>query len=351
MVSIRLLEPPAYTGDERRALIDFVLALRKSYIREFLNSVDLPVSGTKSELRERLQEALDEDRLTYEQLVEFLDLVAPWGKQHVFLYDGPRGDVRPWKDPAYVLQCLKDHRVENLFNARLPLILPDRLTLSSIVHSNGTLRITAVQKRDYTERAPEHDEERETEDGATIILRAYMHHLSRTLVSFEWNLNSNTAMLQITQLQRDTYYEEVAEEFSSLVNGWLDISRFDLVDVRGAIKRLHELERNGHAEARSHGIHYRTLRGRRLSARSPSPRDSVLGEKVIDTAMDSVARTGVGHLGNFYWLPDVQPGPVPNPLQSDVHVYIVGSKGRINFPTPNTEDVVRYVLHRVRALS
>jgi len=178
-----------------------------------------------------------------------------------------------------------------------------------------------------------------------------MHYLSRTLVAFEWDLDANTAMFQITQLHRDALYEEVAAEFFGLVGNWLDIKLFGAVDVRRAIRRLHELEGNGRAEARSHGIHYRTLQGRRLSAHSPSPRDSVLGETVIDQAMDNVGRTGVGHLGNFYWLGRITPGPVPNPLNGDVHVIIVGDKSRINFPTPNTEDVVRYVLHRVRALS
>lgn len=351
MTLIKLLHPPDYTAEERQALIDFVLALRKSHIQDFLKRYELPKSGTKPDLRERLQESLDEGRLTFEQLVHFLDFVVPWGKQHVFLYTGPRGDLKSWKDPNHVLQRLKQHRLGNLFNARLPLILPDKLTLSSITHVDGKLRVTGVQRRDYTERTPERDEQKETETGERIILKAYMHHLSRTLSAFEWDLDANTAMLQITQLRSDTLYEEVAAEFFKLVGNWLDIQLFGAVDVRRAIRGLHELEGNGNAETRSHGIHYRTILGRRLSAHSPSPRDSVLGEPVIDQAMDNVGKNGVGHLGNFYWLAGNNPGPVSNPLKGDVHLIIVGDKSRINFPTPNTEDVVRYVLHRVRALS
>lgn len=351
MTSIKSLKPPEYTADEKRALIDFVLALKKTHLRDFFKRMQLPRSGTKTDLRERLQEALDEDRVTYEQAVDFLDAVAPWGKQHVFLYAGPRVDLRSWKDPDLLLQHLKSHRVGKYFNARLPLILPDKLTLSSITHSDGRLRITAVQKREYAERAPEHDQEREAEDGTTILLRGYVHHVSRTLVVFDWDLNSNTAILQITQLHREADYEQVAAEFFELLRGWLDIKLFGLVDIRGTIQKLHELEGNGQAEARSHGIHYQSLQGRRISGHSPSPRDSVLGEAKIDRAMEMVREESVGHLGNFYWLSNGSHGPVPNPLQGDVHVILVAGKSRINFPTPNTEDVVRYVLHRVRALS
>jgi hypothetical protein len=351
MASIKLLGPPNYSAEEQQALIDFVLALRKSHIQDFLKQVELPKSGTKQELRSRLQEALDEGDLTYELLVDSLDSVAPWGKQHVFLYHGPRGDVQAWKDPDHTQRLLKQHRLGKLFNARLPLILPEKLTLSSVMHADGRLRITAVEKREYSERTPEHDEEKVSESGETITLKAYMHHLTRTLGAFEWDLNANVAMLQITQLQMEGDYEEVAEQFFQLVSPWLDIKQFGRVDLRPVIRALHEIEGKGQAEARSHGIHYRSLRGRRISAHSPTPRDSVLGEAFIDDAMDSVRKNGVGHLGNFYWLAGIKPGPVANTLKGDAHVIIVGAKSRVNFPTPNNEDVVRYVLHRVRELS
>lgn len=351
MELIKLLGPPDYSAEERRAVIDFVLALRKSHIRDFLTQAELPKSGTKEDLRERLQEALDGGDLTYERLVVFLDSVAPWGKQHVFLYHGPRNDVQAWKDPDHVQRLLKQHRLGKLFNARLPLILPEKLTLSSVTHVDGRLRVTAVERREYTDRTPEHDEEKEAESGERITLKAYMHYLTRTLTAFEWDLIANIAMLQITQLQEDGDYEELAEQFSQLVSPWLDIKQFGSVDLRPVIRRLHEIEKNGQAEARSHGIDYRSLQGRRVSARSPSPRASVLGEPFIDDAMDSVRKNSVGHLGNFYWLAGKKSGPGANPLSGEVHVIIVGAKSRVNFPTPNSEDVLRYVLHRVRALS
>jgi len=352
MTSIRTLPPPEYTNDEKLMLIDFLLALKKTHLRDFFRELDMPRSGTKAEMRERLQDALAEERLSYQQIVEFLDSVAPWGKQHVILYDGPRRDLQSWKDRDLLLNHLKQHRVGKYLNARLPLVLPDVLTLSSITHRDAKLRVTAVQKREYTERAPEHDGEKSAPDGTQIVLRAYAHHVDRTLVTFEWDLVANTAMLQITQLRGDRFYEQVAREFFDLVSTWLDIENmFTLVDIRGTIRSLHELEERGRAEARSHGIQYRSLQGRRLSAHSPSPRDSVLGEDYIDNAMVGVRENGVGHLGNFYWLAGGNGETRETPLNGDVHVILVADKDRINFPTPNSEDVVRYVLHRVRALS
>lgn len=345
------LTPTSYTTEECNALIDFVLALRKSYLQSFLKQINLPMYGTKPDLRMRFQEAIKKGILTPEQLIDFLDSVSLWGKQHVFLYKGPQNDIQSWKDPNYVLQLLKQHNLEKLFNARLPLFLPEKLTLSSVIHSDGKIRITAIQKREYSERTPKYDEERETPEGERITLTAHVHRLTRTLVSFEWDLQANTAMLQITQLQEDEDYEKVADEFFHLIGLWLDIKQFSTVDLRKTIRKLHELEENQQAEARSHGIQYRSLRGRRVSAYSPSQWDSVLGEAHIDRAMSDIRKNGVGHIGNFYWLPNVNHGPIYNPLHDEIHVIIVGSKSRINFPTPNTEMEVRYVLHRVRSLS
>ena len=85
MATIKLLGPPDYSPEEQQALTDFVLALKKSHIQDFLRQVELPKSGTKVDLRERLQEAIHEGAITYEQLVDFLDSVAP-GENNTLSY-------------------------------------------------------------------------------------------------------------------------------------------------------------------------------------------------------------------------------------------------------------------------
>jgi hypothetical protein len=135
------------------------------------------------------------------------------------------------------------------------------------------------------------------------------------------------------------------------VGKWLPIDQFSLIDIRPAVKRLHEFEEKGMPIARSHGIDYRTLQGRRFSARSASAKDPLFGEEVLDAALSNVRQESVGHMGNFYWIPPVVPGEDENPLTREVHVILVADKGRVNFPTANPEGVVRHVLRRVRALS
>jgi len=311
----------------------------------------LKKSGTKEQIRERIEETLGEGTLSLSQIVQFLDEVVPWGKQHVYLYKGPQSSIANWRKPEWLVKLLKKHHLGKYLNASLPLALPEKMKMSSILHDGNRVRITAIKRRDWWERNPEYDDTTVTDEGDDVELRAFIHRVTRSLVAFEWDLIANVAFLQISQLPTGFRYEEVAEEFFEMIGGWLDINRFSIVDLRPAIKNLHELEEAGTGETRSHGINYRTLQGRRFEGKSASPADPLLGEAVIDAALGAVRNSGVGHLGNFYWLPGPTANPTSNPLDAEMHVIIVGQHNRINFPTPNVEQTVRYVLSRIRSHS
>lgn len=339
----------SFTKDEKALIIADLLTLKKKQIQEFFASVGLARSGTKEEFRARIEEAVEDGSLSLPQIVEFLDSVIPWGKQHVYLFKGPTSSIANWRNEAWVEQLLKKHRLAKYLNANLPIVLPDKMKVSSIQHNPRRLRITAIKRRDWWERDEDYDDSSTTEEGDDIELRAFVHRVTRSLVAFEWDLVANTAFLQISQLPTGFDYDDVADEFFELIEGWLDRSLFTPCDLRPPITQLHALEESGAGETRSHGIDYRTLQGRRFGGKSASAADPLLGEASIDNALRAIRKAGIAHIGNFYWLPTNGAGPVPCPFESDIHVILVGSKNRINFPTPNNEETVRYVLSRIRS--
>lgn len=338
----------SFNEDEQSLIIADLLSLKKLQIGEFLRSFDLPRTGTKEQLRARIEDALENEVLALDQIVHFLDSVIPWGKQHIYLFTGPDEDISDWRKTDWVSKLLKQHRMGKHLNAQLPLVLPEKMKVSSILHDANRLRITAIKRRDWWERNTEYDESSKTENGDEVELRAFVHRVTRSLVALEWDLVANVASLQISQLPTGFDYGDVCNEFFELIDNWLDRSMFTLVDLRPAIKSLHALEETGKGETRSHGINYRTLQGRRFEGRSASPSDPLLGEVSIDAALTAVRKNGVGHLGNFYWLPGPS-NPGTNPLHAECHVIVVAFKHRINFPTPNDEQTVRYVLSRIRS--
>lgn len=89
---------PVNRNEEQQALLSFLLALRLDRVREFLRRHELARYGNRADLRERLEENLADGTITIIDLVDFLDEVEPWSKQHVYLYDGGDGLVEGWRD-------------------------------------------------------------------------------------------------------------------------------------------------------------------------------------------------------------------------------------------------------------
>ena len=346
-------EPPSpeYSEEECERVIQYCMSLKKDLIKKFLERNGIPKSGTKQELRRRIKRHLGEGTIDYGDLVIFLDTVAPFGKQHVYLYYGPESEIENWRDRDYVINILDENGFSKCLNSCIPLILPKELTLASIEHRpNDELVIYAVEGREYRERKKELDETK-TVGEEEIELRAYIHQVARGVVTFRWDLVSNDAMLQISQLPKGSKYEKIEETFADMIMPVLDLIRFQKLDLKPAIKKLHELEADGNPEARPHGVSYRSQGGRRVSVESATPSDSVSGEPTVDDAFGNIRRQGVGHLGNFYWHPVSVNNANGNPLLKEVHASIVGNKDRINFHTPNREEDLKYVLSRIRALS
>ena len=105
--AISELPAPHYTEEEREKILQYFMNLTGDLIREFLSDEKMPKSGTKPELKERIKAFLDEGQLEYKDLVNFLDAVTPFGKQHIILLDGPEEEVGQWRNYPYVQALLE----------------------------------------------------------------------------------------------------------------------------------------------------------------------------------------------------------------------------------------------------
>jgi hypothetical protein len=230
-------------------------------------------------------------------------------------------------------------------------MLPAQLTLSSIrVDESRLVTITAVERRESSQRVPGQDRVETDDAGQRIELKAYVRVVTRGLLMFRWDLLTNTGALHITQGDRPYDYDEAEQRFGALVRAFLAFDRFRRSDLHKVIAKIHALERSGTPEARSHRLSYRSRGGRTIQAASPTFRDSVTGESGIDDPLTAIAGKSTGRLGNFYWLANVNPTPTPNPLGEDLHMIVLANDSRINFMVPSSRECVSYVLYRIRAL-
>lgn len=302
----------------------------------------LPKSlSSKTAASEKVTESLEQGRISYDQIVSYLDSIVPWGKQHVFLFDGPGSRISDWKSKSKVVKRLSIHAPEfhDAIGVQHFVGMPEKLTPTSVEVSTKLIRLNLVRRREWWEPTPELNKKGKTKQGEEIDYRAFVHKSIRSYVAFEWDLVLNKAMLQISQLQGQVRYENVKQEFSNLVAPWLDLSTFSLVDMHGVILKLLDLERKNKAITRAHGFDIHSQQGRSISARSGLGNTSVFGEASVDAVFDSMSKRGVGNNGNFFWIPKSG-----NPLSSELRVVIVGSRNRVNFTSPSDEKTVRHVL-------
>ena len=270
----------------------------------------------------------------------------------MFLYNGGDGLVQGWRNADALRTRLTEANVVELLDARLPLVLPEELSLSSIAVDSGGrfVTISAVERREYREREPSRDRVEVDTAGRTVELLAYVHVVTRGLLTFRWDLVTNTAALHITQSGRGYVYEDAEQRFARLVQPFLAFDRFTRTDLQRLIGRLHELAQAGTPEARPHRLGYRSRGGISVEAASATYRDSVTGEAAIDGALATIAGASTGRLGNFYWLAGIDHGGVANPLPADLHVVVIANESRVNFTVPSSREIVTYALQRIRAL-
>lgn len=332
-------------NEDKIAVINCLFNLKNYHLQEFLEKHRISKAGKKSDLIDRIITSIEENSLQLEDLIDYYDDIAPNDKQHVFLFNGPQEEiVNKWIDGSNRKKLIKSNDLEPIYNKKNPLTFPRELKLESVIFRSHMLSIKAVQGREYFDRRQEMDEYR-TMNGQFYVFRAYEKKYSRGNIFFNWNLINNTAELKITQLPSGDKYEDEENKFKMLIQDWLNLNAFPKLNLKTAISKLHEMEESTSGILRSHGFNYVTNAGNIVTARSATCDDSVIGERVLNTALRSVRMHGQGNLGNFYWICN---RPTAALIRKDVHFIVVGEKNRVNFTTPNNSEDIQHVLSKIR---
>jgi hypothetical protein len=327
-------------------LIDHLLALSNTELRGLRRRSQLASSKTKAELRDILASAIANGTLTTKAIVDFLDEVTPWGKQHVLLYKGKAGTQKEWTTRKQVEATLGKHGLTDLMDKQVPLVLPKTLTLGSIHSTSAVLRVTAIRRREGWVRDHNLLKHGTTADGREVEYRGFVRQVLRGLVAFEWNLVANEAMLQISQLPTGGSYEGVAAEFAAIVEPWLPFADFSVVDIRRANPKLHKLEREGKGKTTSQHAGFDRVGSRSVSVRSTSSKVSLFGDKELDDLISTLEPGSVPRIGGYLWKADGK-----GKDGKSTHFVIVGKKKRVNFMTPSSEKRLRNVVAELRRLS
>jgi hypothetical protein len=160
--------------------------------------------------------------------------------------------------------------------------------------------------------------------------------------------------VQAASLPQEKAQKALFEDFAALIAPWFPFDLFEPLDLRKAIKALHDDECSGlPCEARVQAVGYDDASGRKTSLRSASANQSVNGAAPqLQAAIDAVRASGKGSDGNFYFLPMAQGGPPNVPIGDEpVRVIVKARVGRLDFTKPLDRAELTHVLERVRVLA
>lgn len=322
--------------NESEFLLNSVMAQKAQHARVLLGSKGLTKTGTKHELREKLAEALDNGIVTTDDLVEILDDVESWGRQHVFLYETPNAGSHI-KQKSGLQSTLKNIGWNVTLNEPQNLIMPISKSVRLVSLNENVLRVEWIETRKWTERVQDQDYAEEI-DGEEVVFQATKKRHQRAISAFEWNLMDQTAALFIHQLPSGTRYKQEEEAFRALLRPLVDLDTFDEIRMKRAITKIKD--QKGIRERRTN---YVAATGSKLSMQSSGRAMTIGAEPELKEVRDLIKQSklmGAAFL-NCFWEANSE-------LEQEVHTHMDVFDCRVGFLGQYTEESVRYVLSRIR---
>lgn len=340
----------AAAPDQPEIILDLLLNQKKPYVQDYMRAAGLDASGNKEQIRQRLADDLSSGRVTFAQLVEWLDAIEGWGDQHVYLFQARDAALEPWQSEASARQqvTLGGPDWVQLFNQSRSLVLPDAPTLAGLRWSQNParLRVVWVEKREARRRLEQLDRREaappeyaaEGELSSEIAYLAYQVITVRSVSAFDVDLTSGAAMLLI-HASRGANYRQLRGLYEQMLRPVIELRDYEPLRLSGAVRAIQDSR-----EVQRRELSYRTKQDSIVSFLSSSYEADVMDDPVTRAADRSLKGSTSGLLGEFYWHAGEQ-------LSEKLHTRLytsVRSDQRVSIIGRYREEDVRHVLSRIR---
>lgn len=324
----------ANAQDAGELLIEYILAHKKEYAQDFLESKGSPYSGNKEILRRRLKDLLSDGRVTQKDLASFLDQIELFGNQHVYLFDIGDPQLEILLDSDRVRTILEAKGLGELYNNYKPLILPETAEIASIAHDSDWFSIRWVVKKEKLQLI---EQKRETDEGGReFLIKKYLVRKYRATTFFRVSLINGSADLFVHRLRSGLSYTKERDKYLEWLNDWFG---WGMLKARSLLPAISRIETSGEVRIRDVGIE--TAKGSHIGISSSGTRVGITSDPDAANARKSIS-AGAGSRGNFYWLPEKSEGY----LNSEIHTILY--RDRALFLGECEEKEISYVLGRIR---
>ena len=288
-------------------LIDIAISQASHLVQDFLRSHDAHIGRTKAHFRANLREAIDNGRLTLDEIGEWLDTVEGWGSQHCYVYRVPQNKSleESWKDPEAVRKKVAGAGLDHLWDANRHAAFPKVLELAT-VRFYGNILIFTWQRGYQHERRRADLDKREEISEEQILFKAHSVNPRRLVARFMWHIGARIAGIFIPQSSDYKDYERVRGNIIAELKPVLDITTWSLLDVPMAVRKINAMSRepNGGAlSVRSNEAAFSSA-STVVTVKSNSQGGNISDDDSVRPVVVAVENTGLpGHVGEFWLKP------------------------------------------------
>lgn len=331
------MENSIHWANESKILVAALMAQRLEHARDLLSAAGLPKSGRREVVEALLLTSVQSGQIPIELVIERLDKIEAWGRQHVFVYQAPERIPMEFRSATALQRKLDNAGFRIQVNTPLSLALPHSKTIRLIRLTKDVLRIEFVEARPWTERINSRDYS-EVSENDEVVFQAYRKRLQRAISSFEWNFTDKTAELYIHRLPSGTRYSKQEIAYRELLKPIVDLDIFEPVKMKRALAKLKDAP-----GVRERKLNYGGLNGSKISLQSPDRATTLGAEPDLKEVTDLIRQSkkfGATFLNGFFEKSEI--------LSEEVHVHIDSFESRVGFLAQCSEASVRYVLSRIR---
>lgn len=342
-------------------MLSLLGSLTAGHVHEFMRRHEVAGrSKNKPDLLDIIQKEIGKPGLTWDSLIEYLDEVELYQKQHVVLMRAVDDTEDQWDE-----QTLKEATTQagygSLWGVSVRLAAPENLELASIKVDGDFFSVHAVGQRTYVHR--NQDLERGyTAPNPDSEIRVYETVRVRAWARLELDLKSGNALIRCTKMPTKSVQDSLVKAFDELISPWFPMLAFRVVDLAKAISTLHRDEGNTPCEARVQEVGYRTVSGLQTVVKSSAGTSSISGHgAALDDAVKALRTNGTAARGVFHFLPPQTTGasasgansngtPV-NPLTHERRVALSAADGVVQFSKATPQPELEHALRRIRSLA
>ena len=216
------------------------------YIKELLREHDVPVkaSALKPELTALLSDAIHEERIDLEKLIEWIDQTEGWGDEHVYLFDVAKTFCEKpcWKDGNSVRKHVTAvKQLAALFGADTSVEYPPDRTLTGIRFDEASHELTCVWHKGmrFEQRVKSRDiPPRLADDGEMYYYKAYREAARRTVARVAFRPRSALAAVFLPGVSEPKTHATERTAMLGEVRAILEVDEQRICSMADAIKAL-----------------------------------------------------------------------------------------------------------------